>query len=275
MASQSPPKLKKELNYYIIAAIFIIMVLYEIGNSIEPDDDTKLDFFEATRLFGFAAVSIFAFGIAKRYRDSQIFGKAYLALGIGYAFYFAGDALWYVYEIGYQVANPYPYYPDIGYFGTFPFLIYHLKTNISYFKRKLDRYQKFILASIPVGMTLIFFIISVVPLEAPGGLATLRIGEYQPFEEGYINEVLMGTAYVAVATITLALSIVGFQVFRGGILGPAWGLLLVGFVLEAFADIHYYYYEIFGDYERASLVHGMWMASAMILCYALYKHKEL
>lgn len=271
----SSPVIQKDLNYYIISVIFIAIIFYEIGNEIEPDIDSQLDFFEATRLLGFAAVAIFAFVIAKRYKGSQVFGKAYIALGIGYALYFIGDLLWYVYEIGYQVANPYPYYPDIGYFGTFPFLIYHLRSNIRYFKRKLERNQKFILISLPVGTTLLFLFISLVPLEAPGGITTLRIGEIQPYEPGYFVELLMGTAYVAIVTVTLALAIIGFQVFRGGILGPAWGLLLVGFLLETFADLHYYYYEIFGDYARTSPVHGIWMASTMILCYALYKHRAL
>ncbi|MGI0010356.1 MAG: hypothetical protein ACREAE_03035 [Nitrosopumilaceae archaeon] len=274
---KQPPStvVKKDINYYVVAGIFLAIIIYEIGNEIEPDIDSQLDFFEATRLLGFAAVAIFAFVIARRYRGSEVFGKAYLALGIGYAFYFAGDLLWYVYEIGYQVANPYPYYPDIGYFGTFPFLIYHLKTNIHYFKRKLDKYQKFILAVLPIGTSLAFTFVSLVPLEAPGGLTTIRIAEIPPYEPQYFVEFLTGLAYVAIVTITLSLAITGFQVFRGGILGPAWGLLLVGFLLETFADLHYYYYEIFGDYARTSPVHGIWMASTIILCYALYKHKAL
>ena len=273
--TQNSTKIRKDLNYYVISVIFIAVVVYAIGNGVEPEDDTKLDFFEATRLLGFAAVAIFAFVIAKRYSGSEVFGKAYLALGIGYAFYFAGDLLWYVYEIGCQVANPYPYYPDIGYFGTFPFLIYHLKSNIHYFKRKLDRNQKLILITIPVGLSIAFTFVSLVPLEAPAGLGTLQIGEMQEKDTQFYIEFLTGLAYVAIVTVTLSLAIIGFQVFRVGILGPAWGLLLVGILLETFADLHYYYYEIFGDYERSSIVHAIWMASTMIMCYALYKHRVL
>lgn len=266
---------KNAINFYVIAAIFIIILLYDIANSIEPVDDTKLDFFEATRLMGFAAVSIFSFVIAKRYWGSQVFGRAYLALGIGYALYFMGDALWYVYEIGYQVANPYPYYPDIGYFGFYPFAIYHLRTNVHYFKRNLEKRQKGILIFIIASASIIFTFASLVPIDAPGGISHLRFHEIPQYDSEFYKEFLTGLAYIIVTSILLAYAIIGAQVFRNTVLGAAWGLLLVGFILEAIADYHYYYFEIFGDYDRTSPVHGVWMASTIIMCYALYKHRSL
>ena len=274
-AQKKSSAVKNDINYYVIAAIFVAILFYDIANFIEPVDDTKLDFFEATRLIGFGAVSIFAFAIAKRYWGSQVFGRAYLALGIGYALYFAGDALWYVYEIGYQVANPYPYYPDIGYFGFYPFAIYHLRTNIHYFKRSLEKRQKGILIFIPVLASIIFSFSTIVPIDAPGGIAHLTFHEIPQYDIQFYIEFFTGLAYIIVTSLLLANAIIGAQVFRHTILGAAWGLLLVGLILEAVADYHYYYFEIFGDYDRASPVHGIWMASTIIICYALYKHRSL
>ena len=269
------PAETNNINFYVIAAIFVAILLFDIANSIEPVDDTKLDFFEAARAIGFGAVSIFAFVVAKRYWGSQVFGRAYLALGIGYAFYFAGDSLWYVFEIGYQVANPYPYYPDIGYFGFYPFAIYHLRTNVHYFKRILEKKQKGLLIFIPVVAIITFSFFSFVPIDAPGGIGHLTFHEIPQYDPEVYKEFAVGLAYIIVTSIMLAYVIVGFQVFRHTILGASWGLLLCGLVLEAMADYHYYYFEIFGDFDRSNPVHGIWMASTIIICYALYKHRTL
>lgn len=261
------------INFYIIGIIVILLVIYEVANSIEPIDDTKLDFFEATRLMGFGAVAIFAFIVARRYWGSDVFGRAYIALGIGYALYFVGDLLWYVYEIGYQVANPYPYYPDIGYMGFFPFAIYHLRTNIKYFKRHLGTEQKLIIILLPLVAGITFSIFSLIPVDASMGITNLKV---LPTSESAFNvEFLTSLAYIIVVSFIFAYAIIGAQVFRNTVLGSAWGLILVGIALEAIADYFYYYQELFTDYDRQSPIHGLWMGSTMIICYALYRHRSL
>ena len=269
---KEPLKTESKINWYVISIIFILIVAYDIANSIEPSIDAELDFFEITRMLGFLAVSLFSFVVAKRYWGSTVFGKAYLALAIGYTFYFFGDLLWYVFEIGYQVENPYPYFPDIGYFGFYPFAIYHLKTNIHYFKRKLDTNQKKILFLIPFGTALIFTIGSLVPFDASSGLTSLKILPVPVYDQTYYIEFLTGLAFVIATTVTFVYAIIGAQVFQTGQLSIAWRLILVGIGLNTVADIHYYFTELFGSYDRTSPVHGIWMASTIILCYALYKH---
>lgn len=272
---KTPEKLKSDVSYYVLAGIFISIVLYDIANSVEPIDDTKFDFFEVTRLLGFGAASVFAFLIAKRYWGSRVFGIAYLSLAIGYVFYFSGDLLWYVYEIGYQVQNPYPYFPDIGYFGFYPFAIYHLRINTHYFKPNLEWRQKMLLIVIPLGVSSIFAFGSLVPMDVTGGISQLKFQQIPDYDQTFYIEFLTGLAYVAATTLTFSFALIGFQVFRTSILGAAWGLLLLGIALNSFADVHYYYTELFGDYDRANPVHGIWMASTMVLCYALYKHRSI
>jgi len=267
-------KTENKINWYVITLIFILIVAYDIANSIEPSIEEEFDFFEITRMLGFLAVSLFSFVVAKRYWGSTVFGKAYLALAIGYAFYFFGDLLWYVFEIGYQVENPYPYYPDIGYFGFFPFAIYHLKTNVHYFKRKLDTNQKKILFLIPFGTALIFTIGNLIPFDASSGLASLKILPVPVYDQTYYIEFLTGLAFVIATTVTFVYAIIGAQVFQTGQLSTAWRLILVGIGLNTFADVHYYFAEMFGDFDRTNPVHGIWVASTMILCYALYKHMK-
>ena len=278
MDKEEGKKLRSEsnkINFYVIAVIFFVILIFDIANSIEPVVDSELDFFEAARAMGFAGASVFSFIIAKRYWGSQVFGRAYLALGIGYAFYCAADWLWYVYEIVYQVANPYPYYPDIGYYGFYFFAIYHLRTNVHYFKRLLDKKQKGLLIFITLTAIIAYSVFSFVEVSAPGGITHLAFGEFQHHEPDFFKEFVAGLAYIILTSIMLSYVIIGFQVFHNTILGASWGLLLCGLVLEAIADYHYYYFELFSDFDRSNPIHGIWMASTIIVCYALYKHKTL
>lgn len=265
-------KKSSQVNWYVITLIFIIIVAFDIANSIEPQIDSELDFFEAARMLGFLAVSLFAFVVAKRYWGSSVFGKAYLSLALGYCFYFFGDLLWYVYQIGYQIENPYPYFPDIGYFAFYPFAIYHLKTNIHFFKRKLDAKQKKFLFLIPFGTALIYTIGSLVPFDASSGISSLKILPMPEYDYSYYVQFLTGLAYVGATTLTFAYAIIGAQVFQIGQLSTAWRLILLGIGLNTVADLHYYYTELFGNFDRTNPVHGIWMASTIVLCYALYKH---
>jgi hypothetical protein len=272
-------------------------VLFDIANALEPQVDAELDIFELMVMLGFAAASIFAFSVAKRYSKSKVFGRAYLSLGIGYAFYFMGDVLWAVYQVGYQVSNPYPYWPDIGYFGFYPFAIYHLRTNVHFFRRKLGASQKALLVILPTGVTLLYLIALLFPigmdetvvgqpsLELEGESTTtyrfvpyffnhLWIDMSQERDQQYWNGVYTGVAFVAASTLTFAFAILGAQVFRHSILGAPWGLLLLGISLNWVADIYYYYSDIY-YFDRTNPVNGIWLAGTMVVCYALYKHRDL
>lgn len=294
----SEQRLSRDVNYYVLAAIFVAILLFDIGNSLEPQIDAELDFFELARMLGFAAASICSFMVARRYSGSAVFGRAYIALGIGYAFYFMGDLLWYVYQVGYMVTNPYPYWPDIGYFGFYPFAIYHLRTNVHFFKRKLDTNQKALLVVIPTVVTVIYIAALLVPITAnedvigqpflenppdnqtstfrifPLFFAELSLDLDVERDQQYWNGIFMGVAYVIATTITFTYAILGAQVFRHSILGAPWGLLLLGIGLNWVADIHYYYSSIY-YFDRTSPVHGIWLAGTMVVCYALYRHREL
>jgi hypothetical protein len=297
--TEKKEKVGKHINYYVLAAIFGAIVLFDITSAMEPQVDAELDFYELMHMLGFAAASIFAFAVAKRYGKSKVFGRAYLALGIGFGFYFAGELFWYVYAVGYQIENPYPYWSDIGYFGFYPFAIYHLRTNVHFFKRQLARSQKILLIAIPSAVTILYIVALLVPVgmdenvignpslnpeEIGEETSTYRIAprffDYvwiemsQERDQQYWNGVYMGTAYVAATTVTFTYAILGAQVFRGSILGTPWGLLLLGIGLNWVADIHYYYSSIY-YFDRTNPVHSIWLASTMIICYALYKHREL
>lgn len=270
-----PSKLDSGINYYVIAAIFVASVFYTVGLAIEPDIPEELDFFEVILTISFAAAAVFGFIVAKRYLGSKVFGRAYLALAIGYAAYFVGWALWFVYQVHYEVENPYPYYPDIFYFAYYPFAIYHIRTNVHYFKRKIESKQKFVIFSIPVVITLLYAFFGYVPLEAPNGIFSTTALPIPEYDLDFHKEFWVGAAFVFATSLVFSYATIGAQVFRGTVLGPAWGLLLVGFALNTFADIPYYYFELFGIFDRADPANGMWVAGTLIVCYALYKHRDI
>jgi hypothetical protein len=268
-------KISSGINYYVVAFITIGILIYIIGNALEPEIDEELDFYELLSSLGFAAATIFTFIVSKRYWGSTVFGKAYLSLALGYLCYSIGWNLFWVYEIYYQIANPYPYYPDIFLFAFFPFAIYHIRTNFKFFKRNLSQNQKLIIIVIPIITSSIYAFFGIIPVEAEGGLATLRINPLPEYDQTFYKEYFTGLAFVYGTSLTFSSAIVAFQIFRGTVLGSAWGLLLFGILLNAAADIYYYIFELFGDYVRSNPVTGVWVAGAVFVCYALYKHQKV
>lgn len=266
-----PSSLKSStgINFYVLTLFFILIAALEVVNYFDPVVEPQLDGIELLRLLGFPAAAIFGFWATKRYWGSSVFGRAYLSLAIGYAFYTAGDATWYVYEVVLQQA-PYPSLADIGYFGFYPFAIYHLRKNIHYFKRKLDKRQKIILVAIPIGSSIIYAFFSLMIIDISAGLFHGTIAS----DINQINpvEFLVGLAYIVATTTVFAYVIVGVQVFYYGKLSSAWCLLAIGIGLNTFADYFYYYSENFGEFSRSNPIHGLWIASTMVVCYALYKH---
>ena len=124
------------INYYVLALIGIGTLIFLIGNSIEAENDKEIDFYEAVSSLGFAAATVFGFVVARRYWGSEIFGRSYLALALGYLCYSIGWNLWWVYEIYYETPNPYLALPDVFFAAFYPLVIYHIRKNFKYFKRK-------------------------------------------------------------------------------------------------------------------------------------------
>jgi hypothetical protein len=165
---------QKGINYYVIAGIFVSILIFIFLNSLEPQIDYQLDFFELMFVLGYAAPGVFALFVAKRYWGSKVFGKTYLSLGIAYSLTAIGAALFDYYQMYSKMANPYPYYPDIFFSSFYPFAIYHLSRNTMYFNMgKLKKRQIFILVIIPLGVTSIYVYGELVPASVPGSVPDL------------------------------------------------------------------------------------------------------
>ncbi|MDH3610837.1 MAG: hypothetical protein OEM79_03645 [Nitrosopumilus sp.] len=264
-----------KINYYVIAAITIGILIFIIGNSIEPEVEEELDFYELMTSLGFAAVVIFAFFIARRYWGSKVFGKSYLALALGFVCYNIGWNLWWFYEIWYHVENPYVALPDVFFLAYYPFVIYHLRKNSKYFSPSTTRSQKLIIVLTPIIFSSIYCFFGLAHVSADGGLGTIQISVFSTYDSQFYTEFFTGLVFVFATSLTFALAIVATQIFQKSVLGSAWGLLLLGILLNTVADLYYYINELFGGYVRSDPVTGIWLAGTVFLCYGLYKHHKI
>ena len=263
------------VNYYVIVAITIGIIIFIIGNSIEPEIEEELDFYELMTSLGFASVTIFAFFIARRYWGSKVFGKTYLALALGFVCYSIGWNLWWFYEIWYHIENPYVALPDVFFIAYYPLVIYHLRKNYKHFRPTTTQSQKGIIILVSIIFPVIYCIFGLFQVSADGGFATIQITAFPTYDTQFYTEFFTGLVFVFATSLTFSLAIVAAQIFRTTVLGPAWGLLLLGILLNTVADLYYYINELFGGYVRSDPVTGVWLAATVFLCYGLYKHQKI
>ena len=108
----------------------------------------------------------------------------------------------------------------------------------------------------------------------PATISNFRIvGEPMPDDPHFWSGFLIGLYYNSATTINLAWATIGLTVFRGSLLGRAWGLLLVGIALLAAADIIFDFSSIY-YYDRTNPTIPIWVFGCMIMCYALYLHRK-
>jgi hypothetical protein len=251
-----PQGLEQRLDYRVLGLIVGLGVslqlsfLFGWAVSITDGFDSTLLIQMVTPLIA----SIFAYLVAQRYWRSEVFGKAYLALGIAYSMTFVGELVWSYYTIGLQ-EDPYPSIADIFFFAFYPFAIYHLARNSLYFKRRLEIPTKIWLAVIPIVIVSIYSYLAIQ-------------------NSGFTFDFYYGFVFVAAASVTLSFAILGALVFRKSILGAVWLLLVAGIAIGIVGDVWYYYLEIFGQYDETHVVNSMWIVSYMVVAYALYKHRK-
>lgn len=291
MESTTGVKSGSEINYYVIAAIFISALFFVLANAYEPQINTQLDFFELIFILGMFAPAVFSFIIARRYWPSAVFGKAYLALGIAYALTAIGASIFDYYQIVEKIENPYPSIADVFFMAFYPFAIYHLRTNIHFIRRvqkpELKKNQLLLLIIIPLGVTSFYTFAllyhpvfdDALPSDESGPLSLVpRVFTQMAFEskidmEQHTAGFYLGIIFVAATSLTFAWAIVGAQVFRGSSLGAPWGMLLIGIGMNTLADVSYYYTSI-SYYDRSNPIIGVWVLGYMLVCYALYLHKK-
>jgi hypothetical protein len=239
----------------MLGLIFGLAIVWQIFNAAIPKEEETYDIFELLLTASYIVAALASFHVAKRYWGSEVFGKAYLSLGLAYLMYFVGDLVFF-YQENVMKVDPYPSPADIFYFGFYPFAVYHLMKNSFYFKRKFAMKTKLELSASPIGIMISYTV-----------LALYEFGEFN-FNFYY------GLVFVGCNAVVLAFAILGAQVFRQSVLGPVWGLIVLAIMIYTFADTWYYHLEIFEQYTDTHIVNMFWLINTILITYALYKHEK-
>lgn len=162
-----------EINYFVILFMFVGIIFYVVFNSYEPQIDTQYDFFEL--MFPLSEFVAGAFGliVAKKYWGSKIFGKAYLALGIGYICAGLGTTTFGIYEVVLLQSNPFPGLSDIFLIPFYLLVFFHLFTCVKHFKKKFSRNDLLLIILLPLSLTSIFVMANIFPVDIEGGIPDL------------------------------------------------------------------------------------------------------
>ena len=251
-----PDKIKSSIDKRVLLLILVMTVSFQVFITMMPDSEELHVFVASVSILNPLVASAASFIVARRYGGSQVFGKAYMALGLGLFMMFLGESTWY-YFLYFLDIEPFPSIADAFFFAFYPLSAIHIITNIKFFQTKMDHKSKIMLVALPLAIIGIYSTITLQEIGEPN------------FEFYY------GMTFVVASSIVLALALVGSLVFRGGVLGIAWVLLLLGLFLTNTGDVWYFYLETFGAYADGHPVELLWYGSYWIITYGLYKHKKI
>ncbi len=250
-----PNKLNTNINFKVILGIISAVFIFHIYvNYFSNPEDTDL----IISIFSFLnplAVAIASFIVAVKYIDAGIYRKAYIALGFAYMMIFLGEITYLVYDLFLGV-EPYPSIADVFFFFQYPLALAYLIFNIRFFATFSNKYKIWVIA-LPVLILFSYSSTSLIELDEIG------------FDFYY------GLLFVAASSVVLAFAVLGATIFRDGLLGKAWGILVIGILSWIIGDIWYYYLELKGEFDLVHPVNLFWYAGYWIIIYALYKHKKI
>ena len=245
------------IDFRVLAIIGGLIIAYQIGLFLTIDS-TEYNITDTTYLIPLGLVAVFGVIVAKRYRGSAMLGKAYLFFGIGFVSMLCGDLAFYYHEHILEI-DPYPSPFDMLFLNAYVFISIGLAMNVRYFQEKWDAKSKVFLILIPVFLTSIYAI-----------TAYSEWGEYEelPFD------IAWGSMFVIGSSITLSFAVIGATIFQRSVLKEVWLLLASGIFLNAIADVWYFYLESFEAYYTSHVVNTMWVASFLLIIYALIQHRK-
>ena len=257
MEEKSIKKITSSINYKVLGVIVVLTVAYQI--SLYLVDPEKFNVPEFLYLAGILACAVASFIVSKRYRGSKVFGKAYLFLGLAFVSWFIGD-LGYVYYDHILQLDPYPNPFDLFFALSYVFACLHLYLNTRYFRPNWNSEMKSLVIILPIVMGVAYTLV-----------AYAEWGDYEelPFDLVY------GNIWVIGASAELGLVILGAIVFRRSVLKEVWLLLVIGIFIWTVGDIWYVYTELFEAFDNTHPTNTLWMASFMVVIYALYKHRKV
>ncbi len=257
-SSSKTTQIKSNAINYKVIAIIVALTIGDLIYGLYYFDGSDFDIKDGYYMAGIFGVGVVSILVAKKYHGSEMLGKAYLFLGLGFFAWFIADVGYYYQQFVLEI-DPWPSPFDIGFFLSYIFAILHLSLNTRYFRPKWSKEMKAVLI--------------VIPIVAVGSFTMIAYdtwGEYDEllFDIGYSNLFIIGIS------ITLAFAVVGASVFRHSVLKETWLLLAIGIGLWVSTDSVYFYLETIEEFTHNHPINSGWTASFMIIIYALYKHTK-
>lgn len=269
-----PEKLDSPINFKIVAIIAgSVLGFHFLVNYLAELDEYALT--SDTFIYAFSmliplSVSAFAFLTSRRYSGALVYSKAYVMLGIAFVLMFFAEFTYFIYE---QILDldPYPSIADVFFFMFYPLIIAYLIINLKFFAPKISKSGLALIIGMPIIVTLtyVYFIFS--PYVADD---VLSVGLFEIIEDYGSFDFYYGILFIAAASVTLGLAIHTAKIFRGGLIGTAWLILVFGIILNLVGDTWYYYSEVTTGYSLSDPVNLCWYAAYLLILYALYKHKK-
>ena len=245
-----PDKLTSSINYKVLAIIGVaVLGFHFLVNNIEESDQLVYIFSMSIP----ASVAVFGFIVAKRYAGTLVYAKAYNMLAIAFLSMLFAEITYFVYE-QFLDLEPYPSIADVFFFVFYPMIILYLIINIRFFAPKFSKLGALTITGIPLIATLTYL--------------SLTLEDFGSFDFFY------GIIFVSAASITLGLAIYAASIFRGGLVGTAWFVLVLGITINLIGDVWYYYVEVVESYSLGHPVNLCWYSAYLLILYALYKHKK-
>ncbi len=220
----------------------------------KPNDASEL--VDIVSIINPTIATIFGFYVAKRYKGSQVFGKAYLALALALAMNATGETIYGIYDtLGMDTTFT---IADIVFYSFYPLVLVHLILNIRFFKPKIGYLTKAWVVALPIVITSVYAYLSYSKISGHPDLTFFS-----------------GLTYVILSSTVLSGTMLGARVFKQGVLGIAWLVLLIGIILQTTGDIWYGYLDTFDQYTLTHPMNLCYYASYLVIAYALYKHQKI
>lgn len=152
------------------------------------DSDLVIVSSDLSRIFTIGAAMIVSFIVVARQGVAGIFGRAYLALAIGVALWFAAEFTWGYYEIVLAIETPFPSLADAFWLSAYLFIGYHLFRMAKFYGSGTKKYTVAIVAAgIAIFSGLyVSELVAISDLESEEALAGLAISMAYPIMDAVL-----------------------------------------------------------------------------------------
>jgi hypothetical protein len=216
--------LKSQIWVYVILAIVVYLFVFYFIKPFPADPANISAEIVLIVLAGASAVGFIFVARQFKWLNTRQ-GQIFVLLVVGFAIWTIAESVW----MGFELAglNPYPSIADVFYIAGYVPLALALFLNIQTIKMKFKRNIFVLWIALSVAVLVVILWIEVIPFLLEG----LDLGTF------------IAIVYPLADCIIISLALVILLKFRAGEIAKPWGLIILGFFLEAIGDIIFSYID--------------------------------